>query len=243
MISLALAIALTLVSGCAAVQGKLGWRVKDIVLTPSATVNLYGPDERIIASVPTRAIQHMMLAHLRISAAANVQTDLFIVEGDEPNAFAGLNEGRRIVGINLGMIKLIGERADEYAALLGHEAAHWAKGHVDSGQMRSQTLKTAGALVGAGLGLAGVPAAGLIGSLGFDLIEASYSREQEREADAQSIEYVLAGRYDPHGALRLHEKLINASSGLPLPFLSSHPSGEERMKNLRSLIDAKSAPR
>jgi len=208
-------------------------------MAQGATVHLYGSHEKVVLALPTRTLQQMMLAHLRISQAANVQADLLIVEGDEPNAFAGLSDGRRIVGVNIGMVKLIGDSADEYAALLGHEAAHWAKGHVDAGQTRTSTLKTVGALAGVGLGLAGVPAGGLIGSLGFDVIEASYSRDQEMEADAQSIEYMLAARYDPRGALRLHEKMRKVSGRLSLSFLSSHPSGEDRVKSLQSVIDAK----
>ena len=148
----------------------------------------------------------MMLAHLRITQAADVQADLFIVEGEEPNAFAGLTSGRRMVGINVGMIKLIGDNVDEYAALFGHESAHWAKGHVDAGQTRANTLKTIGALAGMGLGLAGVPAGSLISSVGFDLIEASYSRDQEREADVQSIDYMMATHYDPRGAIGYMKK-------------------------------------
>jgi hypothetical protein len=34
----------------------------------------------------------------------------------------------------------------------------------------------------------------------------------------------------------------SASHGFHLPFLSSHPSGDERIENLRALIEAKSAP-
>jgi len=173
-------------------QGKLAWRVKDMVLAGSQAVDFYGPNERIVLTLPTRALHQIMLAHLRITQAAGVQADLFVVEGDDPNAFAGLTHGRRMVGINIGMIKLIGDSVDEYAALFGHESAHWAKGHVDAGQTRASTLKTIGALAGMGLGLAGVPAGGLISSVGFDLIEASYSRDQEREADVQSIDYMLA---------------------------------------------------
>jgi predicted Zn-dependent protease len=55
------------------------------------------------------------------------------------------------------------------------------------------------------LGLAGVPAGGLIAGLGVDLIDASYSREQEREADAQGVEYKWANGYDPRAAIKLHE--------------------------------------
>lgn len=224
-------------------EGRLAWRVKDMVLTRSQTVDFYDPTERIVLTMSTRTLQQMMLAHLRVSQAAGVQADLFIVEGEDPNAFAGLTDGRRMIGINVGMIKLIGDGIDEYAALFGHESAHWAKGHVDAGQTRANTLRTMGALAGMGLGLAGVPAGGLISSVGFDLIEASYSRDQEREADMQSIDYMMAAKYDPQGAIRLHEKMLELREGLRLPFLSSHPSSNERVENLQSVIAAKAARR
>jgi Zn-dependent protease with chaperone function len=154
-------------------------------------VGLRGPDEQIVLTIPTRTMQEMTLAHLRINRAANIQSDLYIVEGDEPNAFAAFVNGQRVIGINLGMVKLVGGEVNEYAALIGHEAAHWAKGHVDSGKTRTNTLNALGTLVGVGLNAAGVPAAGLISGLGVDLIESSYSRDEEREADAQSIDYLL----------------------------------------------------
>lgn len=231
-------ILVCLATGCSA-QGKLYWRAKDFVLDRSPTVGLRGPNEQIILTVPTRTMQEMTLAHLRINRAANIQSDLYIVEGDEPNAFAAFVNGQRVIGINLGMVKLIGGEINEYAALIGHEAAHWAKGHVDSGQTRTNTLNALGTLVGTGLSAAGVPAAGLISGLSVDLIDASYNRDQEREADAQGIDYLLLNNYDPWGAVTLHEKLLQTDRGLRLPFLSSHPSSEERIQNLKALIEAK----
>ena len=231
-----------LTMGCSLGRDKLGWRVRDMVLRQTSVVNLRDFNENIVVTLPTKALQQMMLAHFRIARSANIQAELFIVDGVEPNAFAGFHAGQRIIGINVGMMKLIGDEADEYAALIGHEAAHWAKGHVDSGQLRANTLNAVGTLVGAGLGLAGVPAGGLIAGLGVDLIDASYSREQEREADAQGFEYMWANGYDPRAAIKLHEKVHSAGRGFRVPFLSSHPSGDERIENLRALIDAKSVP-
>jgi len=40
-------------------------------------------------------------------------------------------------------------------------------------------------------------------------------------------------------AITLHEKFLKIDRGLRLPFLSSHPSGEERIQNLKALIDSK----
>lgn len=228
-------------ASCSLRQGKLAWRVKDMVLTQSPVVNLYTSDERIVLQLPTKTLQQIMLAHLRIGRSAQIQTELFIVEGDEPNAFAGLEAGQKIIGINLGMVKMIGGDVSEYAALIGHEAAHWAKGHVDSAQLRSTTLNALGTLVGGGLGMAGVPAAGVLTGLGVELIDSSFSRDQEREADAQSVEYMSVNGYEPRAALRLQEKMIKAGGGFRLPFLSSHPSGDERIENLKALIEAKEA--
>src|SRR5512145_1403275 len=96
-------------------EGRLAWRVKDMVLARSQTVDFYDPTERIVLTMSTRTLQQMMLARLRITQAAGVQADLFIVEGEDPNAFAGLTDGRRMIGINVGMIKMIGDDIDEYA--------------------------------------------------------------------------------------------------------------------------------
>jgi len=180
-----------------------------------------------------------MLAHLRISRTAGMPSEFYIVDGEEPNAFAGIVNGQRVTAISLGMVKLINGDIHEYAALIGHEVAHWANGHVDTGRIRSHTLSAVGTLVGVGLSAAGVPAAGLISGLGVDLIDSSFDRDQEREADAQSIDYLIANNYNPWAAIRLHEKFLKIDRGLRLPFLSSHPSSEERMQNLKAVIDAK----
>jgi len=229
-----------LLAGCAThSQGNLFWNVRELATVPVPTVALLGPNEKIILTLNTQTVQKLMLVHLRISRTANVQTDLLLVEGDDPNAFAGLVRERRAVVISTGMVKLIGDDVNEFAALLGHETAHWAKGHVDAGQTRANTLQGIGTLIGVGLGVAGVPGAGYITGLGANLIEASYSRDDEREADASSIDYMLANGFDPAAAVRLHEKMLQLPAGVRIPFLSSHPSGEERIENLKKLIDAK----
>lgn len=43
----------------------------------------------------------------------------------------------------------------------------------------------------------------------------------------------------PWAAVRLHEKMLTLPGGVSIPFLSGHPSGQERIKNLRQLIETK----
>jgi predicted Zn-dependent protease len=232
-------VILVLACACSPLQGNLAWRVREMALARTPMIALQGRDEKILLTLSTQTVQKLLLAHIRITRSAGIQAELLIVEGTDPNAFAGLVNGRRVIGINIAMVKLIGEDMDEFAALIGHESAHWAKGHVDLGQTRSSTIQGIGTLIGVGLGMARIPAAGLITGVGADLVEAAYSRDDEREADALSLEYMIANGFDPQGALRLHEKMLALPGGAPIPFLSTHPSGQERIENLKKLIESK----
>jgi predicted Zn-dependent protease len=225
-------------TGCAP-SSPMYWNVRELVLAPAPVIQLTAPDNQVIMNIDRQTVQKLFLAHRRITRAAGVQADLLIVDGDEPNAFAGVVNGRRSIAINTAMTKLIGDDIDKGAALLGHEAAHWAKGHGDTRKARSSTIQGIGTAIGVGLGMAGVPGAGYIAGVGADLIDASYSRDDEREADALGVEYMMASGFDPQGAVRLHEDMLKLSGALHIPFLSGHPSGAERLENLQKLIAAK----
>ncbi|MBI2360299.1 MAG: M48 family metalloprotease [Deltaproteobacteria bacterium] len=234
---LAVAALLALFSSCASPY-RLTWRVRDMVAAQSSTINLVGHGE-VMATVSKLTMQKILLAHFRITRAAGIQAELLIVDGSDPNAFAGSVNGRPTIGVNLGMLKLIGDDIDEFASLLGHEAAHLARRHGETGRTRGSTLQAIGSLAGMGLAAAGVPAAGTITGLAADLVDTSYSRDDEREADSLGVGYSMSAGYDPYGAVRLHEKMLKVSGATLLPFLSSHPSGQERIENMKALIGAK----
>jgi predicted Zn-dependent protease len=50
---------------------------------------------------------------------------------------------------------------------------------------------------------------------------------------------LLANGFNPQGAVRLQEKMLKLPAGLKVPFLSTHPSGEERIENLQKLVEVK----
>ncbi|MBI4524791.1 MAG: M48 family metalloprotease [Deltaproteobacteria bacterium] len=233
---------LIFLTACAMFERKLVWRVRDMVQSGSAEVHLLGANQETMASLSTMTMKKVMLAHFRITRAAGVQAELVVVNGDDPNAFAGRIEQRQVIAINLAMVKLLGDDIDEFAAILGHEAAHLAKGHGDASNTRTKTFDAIGTLAAIGLQAAGVPAAGTIAGLSIQLIEASYSRDQEREADALGVSYMVESNFNPYAAVRMHEKILKASGGTLLPFLSSHPSGQERIENLKGIIAAPKSP-
>jgi predicted Zn-dependent protease len=216
-------------------QKQLAWNVRDAVVFPNEEIELVDQNGQVRATLKTMTLKKLLLAHFRVTRAAGVQAGLLIVTGDDPNAFAGMVNRQPAIGLNLGMLKLVGDDIDEFAALLGHEAAHLANKHGETGRTRAATMNALGSLVGMGLSSVGVPAAGTITGLAFDMIETSYSRDEEREADAVGVTYARAAGFQPEAAVRVHEKILKVSRGSILPFLSSHPSSQERIENLKAL--------
>ena len=122
----------------------------------------------------------------------------------------------------------------QLAALLGHEL-----GHVNARHTAQQMSKGAitQVFVGGLSVLAGVAGGGLgqvaaqLGTIGAGALLASYSRDNEREADALGMEYMVKAGYDPKGMVGLMDMLrsLNKSkpSAIELMF-STHPMSDER---------------
>src|SRR2546430_17435979 len=138
---------LFLLAGCAT-RPHLYWNVRELVLVPEPTIALTAPGERLILSDNKQTIQKVFLSHLRITRAAKVQADLLLVDGEDPNAFAALVNGRRVIAINAAMARLVSEDVDEFAALLGHETGRWATGYVDAWKRRANRRQVVGAQFG-----------------------------------------------------------------------------------------------
>lgn len=126
------------------------------------------------------------------------------------------------------------ENEAELAALLGHEL-----GHVNARHSAEQVSKgmLANVLVGGVSAVAGAMAGGLgqvagaLGSVGAGALLASYSRENEREADALGMEYMVKGGYSPKGMVGLMEMLRSLSKSKPGAIemmFATHPMSDER---------------
>ena len=72
----------------------------------------------------------------------------------------------------------------------------------------------------------------------------AFSRKDEYEADEFGIKYMSMGTdMDPEALASFFEKMSASSGGSkPVPFLSTHPSDEDRIKRIRELSD-KYAPK
>lgn len=214
------------------------WDAKEIAAMDSDRVQLRGKRRRTLKTVDTSQIRYLYTVKISLEKVAEVEAQLLIVDGTQPNAFAGQMEGdQNIVGINFAMLDILGMDMHSAAALIGHELAHLRLEHGDKAQSRSTTLGVLRALGGATLEGLGVPGGQAISNLTFTSIETKYSRDQERQADYLGTVWAVEAGYEPFGAVRLHRAILQRSQSAPVPFLSTHPSGPERIKTLKSMSE------
>ena len=124
---------------------------------------------------------------------------------------------------------------DETAMIMGHEMAHALREHARARIAKSQGTSAA-LSIGAqllGLGQLGNMAAGL----GTQLLTLKFSRGDETDADLVGLELAARGGYNPQASVSLWEKMGKASGSSGGPgFLSTHPSGPQRIQELQANV-------
>ena len=136
-----------------------------------------------------------------------------------------------------GILEQLKLTDDEVAMIMGHEMAHALREHARARIAKSQgtsTILSLGAQL-LGLGQLGDMAA----SIGTQLLTLRYSRDDETDADLVGLELAARGGYNPQAAVSLWEKMGQASggsSGGGLSFLSTHPSGPDRIEQLQANV-------
>jgi Zn-dependent protease with chaperone function len=121
---------------------------------------------------------------------------------------------------------------DETAMIMGHEMAHALREHARERLAKSQAtsigLSIASQLLG--LGQLGDVAA----NLGTQLLTLKYSRDDETESDLVGLEIAARGGYKPEASVSLWQKMQAASGNGSPSFLSTHPSGANRIQELEA---------
>ena len=125
---------------------------------------------------------------------------------------------------------------DEAAMIMGHEMAHALREHA-----RERIAKTPGTNLALRLGsqLLGLGDLGNVAaSLGGQLLTLQFSRSDESDADLVGLELAARGGYQPSAAVSLWQKMGNATGGKQggLAFLSTHPSGPARIRELEQNV-------
>lgn len=170
--------------------------------------------------------------------ARQFQWDVTVIKDDKTaNAFA-LPGGK--MAVYTGIFPVARTEAG-LAAVMGHEVVHALARHgaerMSQGQLTNAVLQMAGAAIGSGggdpvVGQAAMAALGVGAQVGVLL---PFSRKHESEADYVGILLAADAGYDPRESVGLWERMAQMSSGGgPAEFLSTHPSHDTRIDQLKS---------
>jgi predicted Zn-dependent protease len=192
----------------------MAWRLRDIAAAPVDVVQLRDKRDRVINSMATKQLLLIYSAMVAIQEAAEINAELFVVEGKEPNAFATVGkDDQNVIGFTFGMLELIGMDVDAAAGIIGHELAHLKLDHIKERKEAIENSRTTT----------------------FTAASSKYTRDNERDSDYLGAIWALEAGYDPAGAVRVHEKLYKISKR-QVGFSGSHPSSIERLTILKSLV-------
>jgi len=168
---------------------------------------------------------------------SNYDWEFNLIESDDINAWA-MPGGK--IAVYTGMLPVAGDE-NGLAVVIGHEIGHAVAGH--GGERMSHLLMVQMGGMALSAALADHPRAtqelwmmafGLGAQIGFIL---PYSRLQEREADRLGLIFMAMAGYDPAQALTFWERLSAEKKGTAPPvFLSTHPTDEQRVRTIRSLL-------
>jgi predicted Zn-dependent protease len=177
------------------------------------------------------------------------QVRILVVDDSSLNAFVA---NTQFIFLHSGLIMRL-ESAEALQAVLAHEAAHIANGHITR---RLGNMRAARNAAGLGLLLAAAAAASgansqaaagfALGSQGSALrLLFSHTRAEESAADISSVRYMVRAGIDPKGALEVQELFRGQealSAGRQDPYMRTHPLSRDRLRALQGLVAGQKSP-
>lgn len=144
------------------------------------------------------------------------QINAFCMPGGKIAFFTGILESLKLTD-------------DEVAVVMGHEIAHALREHARERIAKSGLTQLGTNLLGQVV--AGGKFAGAF-EAGGSLLTLKFSRDDESEADAVGLDLAARAGFDPRAGVTLWRKMSQATRGAAPQWLSTHPSGPNRIREI-----------
>jgi predicted Zn-dependent protease len=155
--------------------------------------------------------------------------EVILIGSQQVNAFC-MPGGK--IAFFWGILARLQLNDDEVAMIMGHEMAHALREHARERMGKSFATRGALELGSALLGLGNTGR--LVAGMGEQLLTLVFSRDDESEADLVGMELAARAGYDPAAGVTLWRKMTAVSKGAPPEFLSTHPAGTTRIKDIEA---------
>jgi len=161
--------------------------------------------------------------------ASHWKWEVILIGSKQVNAFC-MPGGK--IAFYTGILEQLQLTDDEVAMVMGHEVAHALREHAR--ERMGKNMATQGA-IGLGAAILGLGSLGRsVADMGGQLLTLKFGREDESEADLVGMELAARAGYDPRAGVSLWNKMAQASKGAPPQFLSTHPSGPTRIRDIEA---------
>lgn len=162
---------------------------------------------------------------------SSVTWEVTVFDDEQANAFA-LPGGK--IGVYNGLLD-VAFNQHQLAAVMAHEVGHVLANH--SNERASQSaLRNVGLAAARVLGASdtALEAIDYGSQLGIFL---PFNRTQESEADSVGIMLMAEAGFDPEQSIALWQNMAASGGERPPEFMSTHPSPDSRMADLRARLD------
>ncbi|MCC6209894.1 MAG: M48 family metallopeptidase [Burkholderiales bacterium] len=140
-----------------------------------------------------------------------------------------------------GIIESLQLTDAEAATIMGHEIGHALLEH-GRARMSEEVLKNVGISAAAAMLNLGQVSTSLLAQAANLAVTLPYARKQEADADLVGLELAARAGYDPRAAVAVWQKMSRLSQsgaqtagrGQPPQFLSTHPSNENRIREIEA---------
>jgi predicted Zn-dependent protease len=201
---------------------------------PAAAVQ--GPGDVKLAILDPKHVEMLDGIQNQLVKVTRRKALLVVCANDTVNAIAAVMRGVPVVMIDVALMELLRFDKDSIAFVLAHEYAHLILGH------RSAPVGAADAQEAAKAGeeherQTGRRGSGVIAALAhIDAKRATFSRQQERQADEAGYEFMVAAGFKPGGALDASKILLVTMGNNPSGYFDSHPGWEDRVAMLQGAV-------
>lgn len=163
--------------------------------------------------------------------ASQWRWEVNLIRSKEINAFC-MPGGK--IAFYTGILERLQLTDDEAAMIMGHEMAHALREHASERIGKTQATGLGLSLAARLLGLGDL--GDVAANIGTQLLTLTFSREDESEADLVGLELAARAGYAPQAGASLWRKMAEASGGGggSIAFLSTHPTGPQRIKELQA---------
>lgn len=216
------------------VERSAGQQYAQMLQQAAAQNTLGGKDHAQVKRLRAIASRIIPFAVAWNPRAKDWRWEVNLIGSQQINAFC--MPGGKIVFYS-GILERLKLSDDEVAMVMGHEIAHALREHARERMGKNAVTQGAarigGALAATMFGIDPHLTDGLARG-GASLLTLQFSRSDESEADLVGMELGARAGYNPSAGISLWQKMAAANKGAPPQWLSTHPSGSTRIREMEA---------